>query len=188
VIASTDAILSSQVMRLFDAIVLDVWKHRQNDVEKLRRNLENVVSQKKKRLDRIDEAFLHERSIDRQTYERQKDQLREQLALAEIELNDAVLDQLDIDGVLAFAEHVVTNAARLWIELDLVQKQRLQQTLFPEGLRFVGEKFGTAATCLAFKKLDGSGGSNSGMASPPGFVAPWYFELIGQMRSASFLR
>jgi len=89
---------------------------------------------------------------------------------------------------LAFAEHVVTNAARLWIELDLVQKQRLQQTLFPEGLRFVGEKFGTAATCLAFKKFDGSGGSNSGMASPPGFVAPWYFELIGQMRSASFLR
>jgi len=128
--------------------------------------MENVVSQKKERLDRIDEAFLHERSIDRQTYERQRDQLREQLALAEIELNDAVLDQLDIDGVLAFAEHVVTNAARLWIELDLVQKQRLQQTLFPEGLRFDGEKFGTAATCLAFKKLDGSGGSNSGMASP----------------------
>ena len=70
----------------------------------------NVVSQKKERLDRIDEAFLHERSIDRQTYERQRDQLREQLALVEIELNDAVLDQLDIDGVLAFAEHVVTNA------------------------------------------------------------------------------
>jgi len=123
----------------------------------------NVVSQKKERLDRIDEAFLHERSIDRQTYERQRDQLREQLALVEIELNDAVLDQLDVDGVLAFAEHVVTNAARLWIELDLAQKQRLEQTLFPEGLRFDGEKFGTAATCLAFKKLDGSGGSNSGI-------------------------
>jgi hypothetical protein len=89
--------------------------------------------------------------------------------LAEIELNDAVLDQLDIDAVLALAEHVVTNAARLWIEVDLVQKQRLQQILFPEGLRFDGEKFGTAATCLAFKKLDASGGSNSGMAFPPGY-------------------
>jgi hypothetical protein len=49
------------------------------------------------RLDRIDEAFLHERSIDRQTYERQRDQLREQLALAEIELADAVLDQFDVE-------------------------------------------------------------------------------------------
>jgi hypothetical protein len=131
---------------------------------------QNVVSQKRERLDRIDEAFLHERSIDRQTYERQRDQLREQLALAEIELNDAVLDQLDIDGVLAFAEHVVTNAARLWMELDLVQKQRLQQVLFPEGLRFDGERFGTAATCLAFKKLDGNSGPEFGMASPPPFA------------------
>jgi hypothetical protein len=50
------------------------------------RNLEAVVRQKRERLDRIDEAFLHERSIDRQTYERQRDQVREQLALAEIEL------------------------------------------------------------------------------------------------------
>ena len=83
-----------------------------------------------------------------------------------MELNDAVLNQLDIDGVLAFAEHVVTNSARLWTELDLVQKQRLQQVLFPEGLQFDGERFGTAVTCLAFKKLDGSGGSESGMASP----------------------
>jgi hypothetical protein len=56
-------------------------------------------------------ALLHERSIDRQTYERQRDQLREQVALAEIELNDAVLSQIDIDGVLAFAEHVMTNVA-----------------------------------------------------------------------------
>ena len=71
--------------------------------------------------------------------------------------------------VLAFAEHVVTNAARLWIELDLVQKQRLQQTLFPEGLRFDGEKFGTAATSFAFLQLQEDSAAQSGLASPTGF-------------------
>jgi DNA invertase Pin-like site-specific DNA recombinase len=147
-------------MRLFNAIIMDVWKSRQSDVEQQRRRLEGVVRQKRERLDRVDEAFLHERSIDKQTYERQRDQLRQQVMLAEIELNDAVLDQLDIDAVLAFAEHVVTNSARLWTELDLVQKQRLQQVLFPEGLRFDGERFGTAVTCLAFNKLNGIGGSD----------------------------
>jgi hypothetical protein len=30
------------------------------------------------------------------------------------------------------------------MELDLDQRQRLQQVLFPEGLRFDGEQFGTA--------------------------------------------
>ena len=88
-----------------------------------------------------------------------------------MELNEAVLDQLDIDGVLAFAEHVVTNSARLWIELDLVHKQSLQQVLFPEGLRFDGERFGTAVTCLAFKKLERNRVTNSGMASPTGTAA-----------------
>ena len=155
-------------MGLLNAIVLDVWKDRQSEAERLRRDLESVVRQKRERLDRVDEAFLHERSIDRQTYERQRDQLREQVALAEIELNDMVIGQLDIDGVLAFAEHVMTNAARLWMELGLNQRQQLQKALFPEGLRFDGEKFGTAVTCLAFKQLAENGELKSGVASPNG--------------------
>ena len=96
---------------------MDVWKTRQSESERLRAKLEKAVRGKRERLDRIEEAFLYERSIDRQTYERQRNQLREQLALAEMELSDAELSQLDIEGVLAFAEHVLTNAARLWMEL-----------------------------------------------------------------------
>ncbi len=156
-------------MRLVSEIVLDVWKDRQSGAERVRHDREKAVRKKRERLDRVDEAFLHERSIDRQTYERQRDRLREQITLAEIELNDAVLSHLDIDGVLAFAEHVMTNAARLWMELDLDQKQQLQQVLFPEGLRFDGEKFGTAVTCLAFKQLAENGEPTSGVASPTGF-------------------
>ena len=41
----------------------------------------------------------------------------------------------------------------------MIKKQQLPQVLFPEGLRFDGKKFGTAVTCLAYKKLNGSGGS-----------------------------
>src|ERR1035437_363579 len=54
------------------------------------------------------------------------------------------------------------------MELGLDQKQQLQQALFPEGLRFDGEEFGTAVTCLAFKQLDENGKPKSGVASPPG--------------------
>ena len=48
-----------------------------------------------------------------------------------MELSDAVLDDLDVEGVLGFAEHVLTNAARLWAELGIDGKQDLQQALFP---------------------------------------------------------
>jgi hypothetical protein len=153
---------------VFRAIVLDVWRSKQRETERLQRDLEAHIAEKQQRLDRLDEAFVYERSIDRSTYERHRDELREQIGLAELELNDATLDRLDVDGVLAFAEHLLTNAARLWIELGLEEKQRLQRLLFPEGLRYDGERFGTAVTCLAFRKFDGSSVSQSGMASPTG--------------------
>ena len=41
------------------------------------------------------------------------------------------------EGVLGFAEHVLTNAARLWAELGIDGKQDLQQALFPQGLYYV---------------------------------------------------
>ena len=156
-------------MRLFNAIVLDVWNGRQREARQLRASLEAVVAQKRERLDRVEDAFLYERSIDRHTYERQRDQLREQLALAEMELSEATENQLDVEGLLAFAEHLLTNAARLWIELGLEQKQRLQHVLFPKGLQFDGVKFGTAVTCLAFKQLEPCAESRSELASPAGF-------------------
>ena len=53
-------------------------------------------------------------------------------------LTDSRPHRAHIDGVLAFAEHVVTNASRLWIEAELDRKQWFQQALFPEGLSFNG--------------------------------------------------
>ena len=171
-------------MRLFKAIVLDVWNGRQGEAKRLRASLDAVVAQNRERLDRVEEAFLHERSIDRQSYERQRDHLREKLALAEMELSSAAEDQLDVEGALAFAEHLFTNAARLWMELCLDQKQQLQQILFPEGLRFDGEQFGTAVTCLPFKALDENGGSNSGMASPRGLDPYHVVGFVPRRRAA----
>lgn len=175
-------------MRLFKAIILDVWAARQGEAERLRSSLERVVRQKTERLDRIDDAFLHERTIDRQTYERQRDQLREQVALAEMELADAVLEQFDVEGVLGFAEYLLGNVERLWMELGLDQKQQLQRVLFPEGLRFDGEKFGTAVTCLAFKQLAENGELESSLASPVlaswNQITSWLQQIDGLRRAA----
>ena len=153
-------------MRLLKEIVLDVWNARRGEAKKLRAKLEAVVRQKQERLDRVEDAFLHDRSIDQQTYDRQRDKLREQLSLAEIELSDAVLDDLDVEGVLGFAEHVMTNAARLWAELGIDGKQALQQALFPEGLSFDGQEFGTAVTSLAFKHFEALRPTGTDLASP----------------------
>ena len=129
-----------------------------------------VVAHIRSRLDRVDDAFLHEESIDRPIYERQRDELREQLALAEIELSQAVANQIDVEGILGFAERVLTRVDRLWPEVGLEQKQQLQAALLPSGITFDGKRFGTALTCLAFKQLEEARDVKSSVASPTGYA------------------
>jgi hypothetical protein len=117
----------------------------------------------------LEDAFLYAKKIDATTYERQRDMLREQIALASIDLEDARQEEIDVEGLLGFAEYVVTNAARLWMEATAEQRPRLQRALFPEGLRFRDGRVGTAVTCMAFTQLEGNEGGVSVMASPTGF-------------------
>jgi len=53
------------------------------------------------RLQRVEDAFLHSHTINQATCERQRDKITEELALAELELQDAHCETLDVEGVLA---------------------------------------------------------------------------------------
>ena len=50
------------------------------------------------------------------------------------------LEEMDVEGILAFAERVLPSASNLWVQSSLNKKQRLQQLLFPEGVRFDGKR------------------------------------------------
>ena len=59
------------------------------------------------------------------------------------------------------------------------QKKRLQRSLFPEGLRLRDGTFGTAATCMAFARLQGIEAGESVVASPTGTVDGWQLPVQG---------
>lgn len=73
-----------------------------------------------------------------------------------------------MEGVLAFAEHVILNASRLWTEFSSDQKQRLQKVLFPEGVRFEAGVIKTAVTCVFFSLLQRPEAEKSRMATLTG--------------------
>ena len=41
------------------------------------------------------------------------------------------LEELDVEGIPAFAERVLPSASNLWVQASLNHKQRLQQLFFP---------------------------------------------------------
>ena len=121
-----------EFMRLFSAIVVDVWHSRRAEGSALLEKLELRLSELRRREAVLEEAYLYRQSIDRVAYERQRDLLRESIALATLEADDAKLDEIDVDGLIGFAEFILSNAARLWSESTFDQKQRLQRLLFPK--------------------------------------------------------
>jgi hypothetical protein len=89
----------------------------------------------------LDDALIFRRVIDQQTYEQQRDRLREEMAVTEFDLHECALAELDVEGILGFAATVLENAAKPWTHADPMQKLRLQRALFPQGLVFDGSGF-----------------------------------------------
>ena len=80
--------------------------------------------------------------------------MREELTLAQIDRHASELEELDVEGILAFAERVLPRASDLWAQASLGQRQRLQQLFFPEGIAFDGKRFvRTGVSSPAFNYL-----------------------------------
>ena len=97
-------------MRLLKESVLQIWKARKAAVREELASAERAAKAIQDKLDRLDEAFLFERSIDIETYDRHAEKLREELTLARIDRHSGQLDELDVEGILAFAERVLPRA------------------------------------------------------------------------------
>ncbi len=104
-----------------------------------------------------------------QTYQEQFARLNIEANEVRSDLANAEFEQIDLEGVLRFAERIIGNPARLWLESTLDQRQRLQRTLFPDGIEYDGEEFGTASTPLFFCLLASVTDADYHLASPTGF-------------------
>ena len=83
--------------------------------------------------------------------------------------HSAELEELDVEGILAFGERVLPSASNLWVQSSFAQKQRLLQVFFPDGIRFDGKRLvGTGATAPAFSYLREIRTGNEGLVDQTG--------------------
>jgi hypothetical protein len=153
-------------VRLVKDRILHVWEERRAEANERTMEQERRVKVIQQKLDRLDEAFLYSESIDLTSYGRQRDRLREELTLAQIDRHTDAVDELDVQGILAFAERILPRASDLCVQASLDYKQRQQQLFFPEGIAFDGNRFNrTAATAPLFNYLAPSESADEKMVS-----------------------
>ena len=130
--------------------------------------MEARVTDLKAKRQKLIEAFVYQHSIEKSVYQEQLDLLEDEIAIVQLEIHDARVEELDIQAALNYATNALRNAAKFWIQCSGEQKQSFQRVLFPEGLVFEGESFRTATTCIAFSYLQGISSDGSSLASRTG--------------------
>lgn len=176
-------------LRLIKEHVLVAWRARQTEARATAAAAERRVTTAQDRLDRLDEAFLFAKTIDQDTYARQRDRLRQELALARVDRHAVSLEELDVEGILAFAEEVLPSAANLWAHASLEQRQRLQHVFFGEGIAFDGKRFNrTGLTVPFFSRLAAVDGAESRVVAQGwaswNQIAPW-LRSVDELRRAA---
>ncbi len=102
---------SSGYMRLVKERVVQVWDRAKSDIKEKAEAVERRIKAIRQRIDRLDNAFLYEQSIDIDTYDRHKERLNEELTLARMDRHHTELEEMDVEGILGFAERVLPRAA-----------------------------------------------------------------------------
>jgi site-specific DNA recombinase len=159
-----------EYLRLFREIILDVWKAKQELAKSTTAALVRHISGLEQNRQDLLEAHLYRKVLKEQVYRNEDNRLDQEIAIAKIELHEGQIEEFDIEGVLSFAETIILDARRLWIEGTLDQRQRLQKVLFPKGVTYSNQSgFGTTETSLFFQWLAVVEKKNKGLASPTGF-------------------
>ncbi|MCC7008634.1 MAG: recombinase family protein [Acidobacteria bacterium] len=78
------------------------------------------------------------RTNDIDVYDRHAESPREELTLLRMDRHASEVEDLDVEGVLAFAQRILPRAADPWVQSSLDQRQRFQRLFLPEGIAFDG--------------------------------------------------
>ncbi len=90
---------------------------------------------------------------------------------------------MEIGQALGFARRLLSDPARFWLEAQPDKRPQLLRAVYPNGLRFDGERIGTAETSLLFSYLP-AGEAQEEMTQEERMASPTGFEPQGKGRKS----
>ena len=142
------SVLEAQFLQLLDALkprpaywkllkasILDVWTESKRDRAAARVAAQRHVTTLGTQLEHLERRFIFDGAIDQASYATQRDRLREEIAVAKMELSDTAAREDSLEADLAFAEHALFHASALWTNAHTVEDRiKTQWAMFPQGL------------------------------------------------------
>ena len=109
-------------------------------------------------------------------FERMNRKFEDDMAAIEIQIAEADMLKATFEQLLEFSKSMLVDIPTAWERADLDQKQRVQNVLFPGGLKYHPEKgiFNSGNDCL-FSQLEAFVGGKMCLVRPERFELPTFW-------------
>ena len=121
---------TDEFLAVFRLNLLEKWKKRGAEAGRIQGNLKRKLIE----LESQQEKIAERRALDDQNadvYERLLAKKRDQATQIRLEIENAKIEDIDIESVLDFAENALSNAAHLWLVAVPEQKPRPSKGVLP---------------------------------------------------------
>ncbi|MBL8012659.1 MAG: recombinase zinc beta ribbon domain-containing protein [Candidatus Omnitrophica bacterium] len=156
------------ILNLFEKIVIDVWKAQQSEQIKEELRVEKELKALQEKQNRIDKLMI-EGTFSEEAYKRNSEDLKNQILMKQIELNEVKIDLNDVEACLNYCKFFVSNLAQLWASSEVDLRQRFQSLVFPDKIYYEKGTFRTTGTALIFKQLAAKSPEELNLVAPTGF-------------------
>lgn len=142
-----------QYLTVFRKSVIEVYQAKFAESLDSRETLERELRKKKESKRKLNDAYIYRNAISDEDYKQMKGELEQETLELEMKISDVRQEGMEIEEVLDFSVRILMNAAEMWKEADLGQKQRLQQILYPQKVSYLNGLYRTDATSPLFNML-----------------------------------
>ncbi len=156
---------SKRALQLFSHMVFEEWDEAVSTIrkevtirdEKIRLLENEIIETSKSNSKGIlsdEEALKH------------TEKLRAEIVVLRVERTEMKIDEYDTEAVKNFTENFLANLDRFWIQLDLPEKQILQNHIFPTGLACAGKRIRINSLAHSFELIDAMEDENFNLVTP----------------------
>jgi hypothetical protein len=159
----------------FPAILKQEWAKRTGDNAATVRKLKLDLQEKRSLQEKLLTAYLNRDKAIMPVFEQMNNNLKDEIVLIESQIAEAGMQKATFEELLGFSKSLLLDIPTAWERADVDQKQRVQNILFPEGLKYHPEKgiLNSENYCL-FNQLEDFSAGKILMARPERFELPAY--------------
>ncbi len=161
--------LQPSALGLLDHVVREAWRERQEVSFAASKQLETELQSVTQKQDRLMDKYLEGNGIDRETFERQSQRLRQDEAALRNRYRATVPDEANLARAIDTAQMMLGDLENCWNHLEPQHRADFLGAVYPTGLTYQDGIIGTAEIPWWLNGLQPSKTENEDLAPPTGF-------------------